>query len=377
MFGFKRKKDKLEEKKSSANIRVIPAPFYGAKDPVVHFKQTEETEGKSLPGKEWHPRLAFVEGMNFEFLRKRWIKYVGIGIFFVVAVGLISWYYLNQAGFFAPEVVVPSSEKTDVFSESEAEGANTTQATSEILSDDNVATTTLEIVEPTTTSYLQERPLEFPPIFLTNSADVDNDSLTDMEEEVFGTDSGRWDTDGDGYYDGQEVFNLYNPKGIAPMKIIDSGIVQEYVNPVWQYRVYYPIGWQIGAVDPQSNQVLFSALSGDFVEIDKFMKEYDETFADWFARKAIGQKYSDLETFSNRFKEDGYKRADDLVDYFVAGQNVFVLSYHPGATGFIPYRHVMEMMVQSFRSNKTLIEIPPQAILPSTPVFDTSAATSS
>lgn len=376
MFGFKKKINKPEAQKISARIIVIPESFYGAKDPVVHYKQAKEIGVNVSPEKKWHPRFAWRERLSFEFLRKNWIKYAGMGFLFLVAIGLISWYYLNQAGFFAPAVVAPSTEKISASSESIAEEANTNQTTSTALSEDNIATTTPEIIVPTTTPALQERTLEFPQIFLTNSADVDNDSLTDMEEEIFGVDSGAWDTDGDGYYDGQEVFNLYNPKGIAPMKIVDSGLVQEYVNPNWQYRVYFPVSWQVGTVDTEANQALFSALTGDFVEIDVFTKEENETFTDWFARKAVGQKYSDLQVFTNRFKEDGYKRADDLVAYFTADKRVYVLSYHPGATGFIPYRHVMQMMAQSFRPNKTSVDIPPQTVLPPPPAFDTSTASS-
>ena len=43
--------------------------------------------------------------------------------------------------------------------------------------------------------------------------DSDNDSLTDFMEEIYGTDKNNPDTDGDGYLDGQEVQNGYNPKG--------------------------------------------------------------------------------------------------------------------------------------------------------------------
>lgn len=48
----------------------------------------------------------------------------------------------------------------------------------------------------------------------TNTADSDNDGLTDYEELVkYKTDPNKVDTDGDGYYDGLEVENGYNPNG--------------------------------------------------------------------------------------------------------------------------------------------------------------------
>lgn len=50
-------------------------------------------------------------------------------------------------------------------------------------------------------------------------SDTDGDSLTDKEEiEVYKTDPTKVDTDGDGYWDGFEVINGYNPTG--PGKLV-------------------------------------------------------------------------------------------------------------------------------------------------------------
>lgn len=48
---------------------------------------------------------------------------------------------------------------------------------------------------------------------IINSAllDTDNDGLTDEQEEIYGTDRINPDTDGDGYLDGEEVENGFNP----------------------------------------------------------------------------------------------------------------------------------------------------------------------
>ena len=53
-----------------------------------------------------------------------------------------------------------------------------------------------------------------------NDIDTDQDDLTDREEaKVYGTDPLKADTDGDGYADGEEVKNGFNPKG--PGKLLD------------------------------------------------------------------------------------------------------------------------------------------------------------
>lgn len=48
-------------------------------------------------------------------------------------------------------------------------------------------------------------------------ADLDNDGLSDEEEAFYGTDPQNPDSDGDGYKDGEEVKNGYNPLGAGKL----------------------------------------------------------------------------------------------------------------------------------------------------------------
>lgn len=50
------------------------------------------------------------------------------------------------------------------------------------------------------------------------SADADNDGLTNDEEDYYQTDPKKADTDDDGYLDGQEVDNGYNPNGSGKLE---------------------------------------------------------------------------------------------------------------------------------------------------------------
>ncbi len=365
---FWRKKEQKQEE-LSAGIRVIPEEFYGAKDPVVHYKgiiakgaQPAPVQPKENAGQATHG----VSRMSAPYwLKNKKIKIILIIIFFVLVVVGISWYYTNQA-------TLARKSKTPIMPVATQEPAKEAIEPEEI-----VPTSTVEIIAPVEEIVVAptstEPAWEFPDVQLFDSADLDSDSLTDLEEELLGTDPGIWDMDNDGYYDGQEVFNLYNPRGIAPMKIIDSGLVKEYINPVWQYRLYYPAGWALGVVEAEANHVLFSALSGDFVEVVAEKMNISETFTDWFARKAVGQQFSDLQEFVNRFQENGWNRSDDLTVYFVRGDNVFALIYHPGGLDTIPYRHIMQMVAQSFRPAETLAAIPEQPIVPPEGLAATSA----
>ncbi|MBI4427130.1 MAG: hypothetical protein HY569_01435 [Candidatus Magasanikbacteria bacterium] len=357
MFFWKKDKNQTVEPPPE-NIIKIPEEFYGAKDPVVHYaKSTVVIQkagnvaapvSKSPSGAQSAPKLGF--------LRNKKAIYLLAGLVFLLVVGLISWYYISPALKQAPAPAAVVSE-----SKPKEEQPAVETPPEEIAAEAEIATSTEEITAPPS---LVGQTLQFPTILLANSADIDSDSITDLEEEVFGTDSGTWDTDGDGYYDGQELFNLYNPAGIAPMKLIDSGLAKEYVNPAWQYRVFYPAQWQVGEVDDEKKAVLFSAITGDYVEIFVSPKNFGETFEDWFAREAVGQNYADLQPFVNRFQEGGWKRTDDLTAYFITDSVVFALVYNPGVTDSIPFRHIMQMMVQSFRPGKTSVVVPEQTVLP-------------
>jgi len=48
--------------------------------------------------------------------------------------------------------------------------------------------------------------------------DTDNDGLIDAREEFYGTDPKHPDSDGDGFSDGFEVLNGYNPMGEGKLK---------------------------------------------------------------------------------------------------------------------------------------------------------------
>lgn len=371
---FWRKKLDKKPIADAKNIQVMPDDFYGGKDPVVHYVKTQKTieNGKvlkiAMPIKKSAAAMAHgVSQMRApSFLHSKKFKIAVVAVVFLIAVGLISWYYINQA---KPKVVQPIESKEAVTPMPEVtEPESVVEKMTEPVAPEVVPTTTEPIIEPE-----KKAGLEFPSILLADGADMDSDSLTDLEEEMLGTDSGVWDTDGDGYYDGLEVFNLYNPKGTAPMKIIDSGLVKEYVNPIWGYRVYYPTGWVAASVDENANQVLFSALSGDYIEVWSEELQAGESFTDWFARQAKGQLYSDLQTFSNRFKEEGLRRKDDLVAYFITNSKVYVLVYHAGVTGDISFRHMFVVMEQSFRPSKTTVVIPEQEILP--PVLEEITST--
>tara|TARA_Y100001970_G_C14238245_1_gene863259 strand:- start:1383 stop:2729 length:1347 start_codon:yes stop_codon:yes gene_type:complete len=379
MFG--KKKKKLQDESKTPSVNTIPDIFYGGKDPeVYHKKQKQKKAPKILPIKEkenvkepvpkartqkYRPIMIEDYTNTKQTLKKqeshiqkppqrgkkRLILVIGGIIVLLVAGGMGVWYYVQPK----PKIVkVSPTPPKIVIEEKEPE------AVEEEIKEEVVEEKEEEVEE------VNETPekLDFPKNIFIKSPDVDKDALTDAEEEVLNTDSGTQDTDQDGYYDGLEVANLYNPTGLAPRRIVDSGIVREYVSPLWKYRLYYPLSWQLDSVDEQGRDVVISAITGDYVQVRVFQKENTQTFLSWFAAMAKGQRFAEITEKTNRFKEQVFVRRDGLVAYVPTDQFVFVLLYNPGSEQMVLYPNLMNMIIQSFRTTKTQVEIPDQTILP-------------
>ena len=378
-----------------ARVTVIPDAFYGGANPVVYADQTSTPADRPsvtpkmipvgqgvqpLPHEPIVARRADIKAtMDIEEKKpaeqvsrnesemldipkegksRAVFMWVGVGLTLII-LGGISYWYVTRSVQPLNEPVAPTPLS--------AEPLPTPPTPVAVLEPMPVVTST-----PTTTVtegpiLTGSSPLSLPALsLLPDDADIDNDGLTDTEEDVLQTDSGTWDTDGDGYYDGQEVMNLYNPTGFAPVKIIESGRVREYAHPMHGWNIYYPTPWDVGVVDDTSSHILFSAVTGDYIEVIESEKLPGETFELWFARVAQNQRFSDILKKTNRFMIPFYVRQDGLVGYVEDTNRVYVVAYHQGSASVVLYRHVMDMMLQSFRTAQTAISTPDQPRIPVT-----------
>ena len=360
MFG--KKKNVVIEKKDDSKVRltVMPEIFYGGKDPLIYSEQKvnkiekKKTQEKQLPVKIVPP-----------FSKKK------VMVILIILIGLVAggsgFYYFKKSKMSVDGVLIKIGLKEKPKTPAPIPPPPKLPASPPPTpTPPTPPPPTPPEPEPITNSK-PARPLAFPRILLNDSPDLDKDSLTDLEEEIFNTDSGTWDTDIDGYNDGQEVFNLYNPTGFAPVKLVDSGLVREYANPTWKYRIYYPASWVEANVDATNDQILFSSINGDFMEVRVIKNDLGENFDAWFANNITGQSFTDLTLAQNRFGAEFRKRNDSLVAYFVGNKVVFVMTYQPrGEADNLPFRHIMQMMYNSFRLGETGLELPEQKVLPVT-----------
>ncbi|HSR89493.1 MAG TPA: hypothetical protein VLK22_03850 [Candidatus Udaeobacter sp.] len=334
--------------RSTINVQTIPADFYGGVNPVVKFKKVEKEI--ALGSK---PKLTDSEKKIFDqstaagsgsilhpaniFTSKKYAWLVGSGLFIVILAGVGGYYYWQI-----------KQQQTKIFSPPQPKISVTTSTESV---PETVVATDQPVVSPTTTlPSLAEAPIEFPSSLLGDSPDLDKDNLTDATEELFGSDPSKSDTDEDTYNDGHEVFYLYNPVGKEPKKVIDSGYIKDYGNPLLGYKIFYPATWAVGNTDETYRDVLFSSITGENIEVRVFDKQPNQTFSDWFALYAPNERYQNLVDFQTRFGEKGKSRTDNLVYYFTDNNHVYVLVYHTTDSNTVNFRSVMVMIARSFRS---------------------------
>ncbi len=196
-----------------------------------------------------------------------------------------------------------------------------------------------------------EKPIVKPPVTPVVTApvlskDSDSDGLTDIEEKMYGTDFRNPDTDGDTFLDGNEVFHRYDPLGVAPSTLLDTGAVQVFADLALPFTLYYPATWKASA-EPVKHTVTFTSSSVAAIVVTWSMKASDLTVEDWIVTNV---KDADLKTLQASYTKEGYytlRSADDLIAYVDLGATVYVLTYDLGTSKDISYTQTFAMMVNS------------------------------
>jgi hypothetical protein len=192
---------------------------------------------------------------------------------------------------------------------------------------------------------IEEAPAVFP------SLDTDQDGLTDVEETLlYTTDKDVFDSDGDTYSDKQELLNLYNPSGNAPITLLDSGNVDEYENSAFGYAIYYPLKWNAKSLDGSDREVLFTSTTNEFIQV--IVEENPEKLSlqKWFAQtfgEEIAQRALPIRTNKNALI--GIRGIDQKTAYFGHNGVIYIITHNTGNKEFIDYGVTFEMMVKSFR----------------------------
>ncbi|MFA6017688.1 MAG: hypothetical protein WC776_00685 [Patescibacteria group bacterium] len=191
-----------------------------------------------------------------------------------------------------------------------------------------------------------EKPVIEVPVEPEPSKDSDSDGLTDIEERMYGTDYRNPDSDGDTFLDGNEVFHRYDPIGIAPSTLLDTGAVKVFNDSTLPFTLYYPVSWK-ASVDAAKSMVTFKTPNVASIVVTWSLKDVDLTVEDWILKNI---KDVDLATLQASYTKEGYytlRSEDDLAAYVDLGETVYVMTYALSTSMEISYTQTFAMMVNS------------------------------
>ncbi len=183
-------------------------------------------------------------------------------------------------------------------------------------------------------------------LILKTGIDGDNDGLTDIEEIILGSDALAADTDGDGYLDGSELINLYNPAGTG--KLAENSNVSVYENKTFSYSLLYPSAWQMSA-NGGDDSLMFKTGDNQFVQIIVQPNVNKQNLNEWYMEQ-VGVAQIEESYIISGDGWAGIKSPDGLNIYLMDNKQnyIFSLTYNLGGGTVLEYFDIFQMMVKSF-----------------------------
>ena len=178
--------------------------------------------------------------------------------------------------------------------------------------------------------------------------DSDQDQLSDIEENLYQTDSTLADSDNDGYKDAQEVINLFHPALPGAARLFDSELVTNYKNNDYNYQVLYPSSWLVRSLTSENSEVIFTSSNGEFFEVIVQRNPLGQSALNWYINQNPGIDTSGFTTLL----VDGLpaiQTPDGLIVYFAAGSSIYTVSYNIGASGQTYFLTTYKMFLNSFQ----------------------------
>ncbi len=185
-----------------------------------------------------------------------------------------------------------------------------------------------------------------PPAVVTEGKDSDADQLTDAEEPYYNADMTKSDTDGDGFSDGSEVANLYDPsvKGGA----LDSATYMTHL--AWGGLTFLlPKPWSILPVADQPNQARIATGSATRFNLEWILNPEKRSFDGLLAGKGISATHS----LTTKRGYEARQSDDGMTTYIAIGDKVLQITYDLNGDMSYDYRSSFAMIVQSVLLTQT------------------------
>jgi len=174
--------------------------------------------------------------------------------------------------------------------------------------------------------------------------DTDGDSLSDIEENVYKTNSTLIDTDGDTFSDADELLNFYDPTSKGG-RLMDSGLIKIYQSQAYKYSLLYPADWSARSLS--DTETLFTSNTGEFVSITVQDNPLSLSAYNWYLDKVPAANAAALKSLT----VDGIpaiQTSDGLNTYFSAGAKIFVITYNIGAQQQMNFKTTYQLFLKSF-----------------------------
>lgn len=184
------------------------------------------------------------------------------------------------------------------------------------------------------------------PTLPPDGLDSDSDGLTDTEEGVYGTVGNLPDSDGDGYLDGNEVFNLYDPSIAAPATLLSS-LGMRTVSSTVGWQMLAPRTW-MEEQDP-SGEVRLRVPTGEVLRVFVEAAPLQGTLSSWLTQQKGWPAAQLVEMSSNKYRLPFVLSPDRLQAFFVWNDRVLTVKYELGTQTFVNYRLTFGMMINGLR----------------------------
>lgn len=193
---------------------------------------------------------------------------------------------------------------------------------------------------------------------LPSTTDTDDDGLTDVEEELYGTSADQPDTDGDGFIDGKdvlasgeivgEIYLGYNPNGTG--RLDASGLVRTYTSSQQQYSTLYPTPWLAQPTNATETTLLFtpSDPTGEYMQIAIQDNAAQVTAEQWYLSVNPSVSASQLTDISVNGLV-GILSPDESSAYLAKGTKMYIISYITGNLEELNYWTTFEVLYSNFR----------------------------
>ena len=274
----------------------------------------------------------------------------GIGFLIIISASLYYFFLRKPSFIITPEPLIAPSNQPDQTEQPAAE-INTPEENLSALTATGTEMSTLPTDNQAATSTVATSTAETLPeetaVSFSFGSDSDNDGLTDIEEILLSTGTSTPDSDGDGYVDGAEILNLYDPAGAG--KLAANSNIALYENKTFAYEIFYPATWQT-SVNGGDDSLMFKSGDNQFVQIIVQPNANKQALDAWYAEQLNVPAINEADR-ADSANWQGLKSSDGLNLYLMdKKQNyIFSLTYNPGGSNILEYFNIFQMMIKSFR----------------------------